>query len=81
MDKVKQKGIMKEKTKDKEFHKLVEKFVARRSNVDNLMQKLNLLELIEKAVFKDHEKTLVPLVLLKAEKSELDQPTIRKTKK
>ena len=44
--------------------------MSRRSNVDNLMQKLNLLELIEKAVFKEHEKALIPLVLLKAEETE-----------
>ena len=55
------------------FQKLVERFVSRRSNVDNLMQKLNLLELIEKALFKKHEKALLPLVLLNAEKTELEE--------
>ena len=71
----KKKGDVREKrpsSEEKKFQKLVERFVSRRSNVDNLMQKLNLLELIEKAVFKGHEKTLVPLVLLRAERSEVE---------
>ena len=71
MDKVQGKEDMKDSSKEDDFKKLVERFVSRRSNVDNLMQKLNLLEVIEKAVFKEHEKALVPLVLLKAEQSEL----------
>ena len=73
MDKVQGKGAMKATSNEDDFQKLVERFVSRRSNVDNLMKKLNLLELIEKAVFKEHEKALVPLVLLKAEQSELEE--------
>ena len=53
------------------FEALVSRFVGRRSNVDNLIHKLNLLEVIEKAFFTDDEKTLVPLVLLKSELSEI----------
>ena len=74
VEKIRDKGVIKAtKARELKFEKLVERFVSRRSNVDNLMQKLNLLELIEKVVFKEHEKTLVPLVLLKAEQSELQK--------
>ena len=73
VEKIAEKGVMKVTSEEDEFQKLVERFVSRRSNVDNLMKKLNLLELIERVVFKEHEKTLVPLVLLKAEQSDLQK--------
>ena len=71
LNKVRPKDTAEAVPEELSFQMLVERFVSRRSNVDNLMKKLNLLELIEKAVFKEHEKELIPLVLLKAEKSEV----------
>ena len=52
---------------------LVQSLVKKRSRVDDLMKKLGLLDLIEKALLSDSEKTLLPLVLLKAEKSEFNR--------
>ena len=53
------------------YEEVMKRFVQRRTNVDNLMQKLNFLELLEKAVLKDYDRTLLPLVLLKAEREEM----------
>ena len=56
-----------------EYKKVMKHLIDRRSNVDNLMEKLNFLELIEKAVLQDDAKTLVPLALLQAEKMEMQK--------
>ena len=53
------------------LNEVVQELVKTRSNVEDLMRKLNLLELIEKAIFKDHERQLLPLVLLKVKQREM----------
>ena len=76
--KIRDKAFKEESNKDEQFEALVSGFVSRRFNVDNLMQKLNLLELIEKAIFTDDEKKLLPLVLLKSEQSEIQRKKLDK---
>ena len=56
-----------------EYQKVLKHLIDRRSKVDNLMEKLNFLELIEKAVLQENAKTLLPLALLKAEKIEMEK--------
>ena len=75
VEKIREKGVRAVSTTEtqaEDFQKLMERFVKRRSNVDNLMKKLNFLELIENVVLEEDEKTLIPLVLLEAEKSKLN---------
>ena len=45
--------------------------VKSRSSVDNLMKKLNLLDVIEKVFFDEESKALLPLLLLKTKKAEM----------
>ena len=56
-----------------QMKEIVDSLVARRSSVDNLMHKLNLMDLIEKALFTKSERTPLPLVLLKAEKTTIKE--------
>ena len=63
------------RNRDAKMDQIVSSLINRRSSVDNLMQKLNLLDLIEQALFTESEKTLLPLVLLKAEKLKLEDET------
>ena len=60
-------------TTNPEMDEIVSSLIKRRSSVDNLIQKLNLLDLIEQALFTESERTLLPLVLLKAEKTKIKQ--------
>ena len=60
-----------EETKVPNLKEVIQELVKTRSNVEDLMGKLNLLELIEKAIFKDHERQLLPLVLLKVKQREM----------
>ena len=59
--------------KDPNLEETVLSLVKSRSSVENLMKKLNLLDIIEQACFTESEKTLMPLVLLKAEQGKLKQ--------
>ena len=78
--KLNQVGMKKERKINDQFEDLVSRFVSQRSNVDNLMQMLNIVELIEKVLLTDDEKKLLPLVLLKSKKKELKNHQ-KKTKK
>ena len=80
VEKIKEKGEKNQQSKNGEsYEELVSRFVSRRSNVDSLMEQLNLLELMSKVIFSEEEKTLVPLVLLKSEQEEIQKK--RKEKK
>ena len=63
------------------YNEIVEELIKDRSNVDSFMQKLNFIDLIEKAVFKDHERALLPVVLLKAKQKELKDQKQQKKRK
>ena len=60
-----------EEASSPKLNEVILSLVETRSNVEDLMKKLNLVDLIEKALFKDHEKALLPLVLLKVEQREM----------
>ena len=81
VDKIRNKRLIKQTNEGDRFEILVSRFVSRLSNVDNLVQKLNLLELIERAIFTDDEKKLVPLVLLKSEKKLIEKEKKKSNKK
>ena len=73
------KGRITGKGKKKEgFEALVSRFVSRRSNVDSIMEQLNLLELMSKVIFTEDEKTLAPLVLLKSEQLKIQNQKKKK---
>ena len=61
----------KHKEKVKVIDKAVKEFVKSRSQVVDLMNKLNSLELIEQVVFDKNDKKLLPLVLIKARQQKL----------
>ena len=60
-----------EKENAKEMDEAVKEYVRSRSQIVNLMNKLNSLELIEKVVFDENDKKLLPLVLIKARQNKL----------
>ena len=66
--------------KEPSLEEIIQSLVKTRSSVENLMEKLNLLDIIEDALFSESEKTLIPLVLLKKEKGKLKRNKIERFK-
>ena len=65
--------------KQHNLDEIVQSLVKTRSSVENLMEKLNLLEVIEEAVFTESEKTLIPLALLKKEQKKINNNQVEKS--
>ena len=61
------------RTKPVKASEVVKACVMSQSSVENLMEKLNSLELIERVLFNGIDKKLIPLVLLKSKQKEIEE--------
>ena len=81
-DKVKTKTLeKKEKQKKIEIRRMMDECVESKFSAADMMYKLSMLEVLEDVLFEEHDKTLLPLIIMKRYRNKIKIPKSPKSKK